>query len=84
MPLRSSGIEVYFYVVLPWGVALAVAYESHTPQLGASAPLEAPELTVVLEAFGPWGSFETFGSLAPWMAFDPSVPLADSSAPLIG
>lgn len=85
MPSKSFGTEVYFCVVLPWGVALAVAYESHTSLVAAPAPWEGPEVTVVLEAFGPWGSFETSGSLVLWVVSEPSVvPLAGSSAPLIG
>lgn len=85
MPLKSFGTEVYFCAVLPWGVALVVAYESHTSLVGASGPLAGPAGSVLLEELGPWGSFGTSGLLAPWVVFDPSVlPLAGSTAPLIG
>lgn len=84
-PLKSSGTEVYFCAVLPWGVVLVEAYENHTSLVGAPGPLVGPAGSVLLEALGQWGSFGTSGLLTPWVEFGPSVlPLAGLTAPLFG
>ena len=97
LPLERFGTGVYFCVVLTWGVALAVVHESHKSLVGVSGSMEGPggfvvfvvlellELLELLGLLGPWDSIGTFGLLAPWAAFDPSVlPLAGSSVPWIG